>query len=219
MSRNSSLRLCLAVIITATILSLAPLGQSQDSHPQSVAEAARRAREQKKAAAKQPAPVITNDTLKPAPASDQASNTPAPSAEASSAPASLPAAQPAGGSSSAPDNSAAPAGPPASAASSGTPDQKTKDSPELAAMKQQLAEAQKALDLLQRDLALQQDTYISNPDHAHDIAGKAKLDAMLQQIAGSQQTVDALKAQLAALLASTPSGSANPRPPTTPPQP
>jgi uncharacterized coiled-coil protein SlyX len=86
-------------------------------------------------------------------------------------------------------------------------------------MKQQLAEAQKALDFLQRDLALQQDTYISNPDHAHDIPGKAKLDAMLQQIAGSQQTVDALKAQLAALLASTPSGSANPRPPTTPPQP
>jgi len=85
-------------------------------------------------------------------------------------------------------------------------------------MKLQLAEAQKALDLLQRDLALQQDTYISNPDHARDIAGKAKLDAMLQQIAGSQQTVDALKAQLAALLASTPSGSTTPPPP-TPPQP
>jgi uncharacterized coiled-coil protein SlyX len=193
--------------MTATVLSLAPLGQSQDSATQSVAEAARRAREQKKSAAKQPAPVITNDTLKPAPASDQANNTPAPT----------PAAQPDANSSSAPDHSATPAGQPAPASGDAT-DQKAKDSSEVAAMKQQLAEAQKALDLLQRNLALQQDTYISNPDHAHDIAGKAKLDEMLQQIAGSQQTVDALKAQLAALLAST-SGGTTPPPPTTPPQP
>jgi type I restriction-modification system DNA methylase subunit len=84
-------------------------------------------------------------------------------------------------------------------------------------MKQQLAEAQKALDLLQRDLSLQQDTYISNPDHAHDTAGKAKLDAMLQQIAGNQQTVDALKAQLAALLASASSKAPAPTP-AAPPQ-
>jgi hypothetical protein len=208
MLRSSSLRLCLAVITTTTTLSLAPLGRSQDSGTQSVAEAARRTREEKKAAAKQPAPVITNDTLKPAPSSDQAGNMAVPG----------PAAQPAPGSSSAPDQSAAPAGQPASAVNGEAADQKTKDSSEAAAMKLQLAEAQKALDLLQRDLALQQDTYISNPDHARDIAGKAKLDAMLQQIAGSQQTVDALKAQLAALLASTPSGSTTPPPP-TPPQP
>lgn len=214
MLRSSSLRLCLAVITTTTTLSLAPLGRSQDSGTQSVAEAARRTREQKKAAAKQPAPVITNDTLKPAPSSDQAGNTAVPGSAAQPAPA----AQPATGSSSAPDQSAAPAGQPASAVNGEATDQKTKDSSEVAAMKLQLAEAQKALDLLQRDLALQQDTYISNPDHARDIAGKAKLDAMLQQIAGSQQTVDALKAQLAALLASTPSGSTTPPPP-TPPQP
>ncbi len=215
MSRNISLRLATAVLIAAAVLPVYSRAQSQDSQTQSVADAARRARAQKKAAEKQPSPVITNDTLKPsAPAGS-------PSSEATPAPAPAPAAQPAAGSSSAPDASAAPA--PAEQPAPGSPatnadakDQKAKDSAEVAAMKQQLAEAQKALDLLQRDAALQQDTYISNPDHAHDTAGKAKLEAMLQQIAGSQQAVDALKAQLAALLASA-AGTA-PSSSTPPPQ-
>lgn len=219
MSRHISLRLAIAVLIAAPIFPLTALGQSQDSQTQSVAEAARRAREQKKAAAKQPAPVITDDTLKPAASAPaQPSSMPAPtqSPDAAPTPPPAPAAQPAPDSSSAPDASAAPAPaePPAPAANAADSDQKPKDSAELAALKQQVADAQKGLELLQRELALQQDTYISNPDHARDTAGKAKLDAMLAQMTDKQQALDALKTQLAALQQSV--GSTAPAPPPQP---
>jgi hypothetical protein len=210
MSPCISLRLAIAAILAAAVLPLTALAHSQDSPAPSVAEAARRAREQKKAAAKQPAPVITDDTLKPA--------APAPSPEAAPAAPPAPAAQPAADSSGAPDASAAPApaGQPASAANAGDTDQKAKDSAELATLKQQVADAQKGLALLERELALQQDTYFSNPDHSHDLAGKAKLDAMLEQITDKQQAVDALKTQLAALQAL--SGTTAPAAPIAPPQ-
>jgi hypothetical protein len=220
MSRRVSLRLAIAAIFAAAVLPLTTLGQSQDSPAQSVADAARRAREQKKAAAKQPAPVITDDTLKPAAPAAQAANAPTPpqSPEAAPAPPRAPTAQPAADSSGAPDASAAPApaGQPAPAADAGDTDQKAKDAAEVATLKQQIAEAQKDLDLLQRELGLQQDTYFSNPDHSHDPAGKAKLDAMLEQITDKHQAVDALKRQLAALPGS--SAVAAPPAPTAPPQ-
>ncbi len=214
MSRCISLRLAIAAILAAAVLPLTAIAQSQDSPAQSVADAARRAREKKKAAEKQPAPVITDDTLKRSAPTPQEANAPAP-APSEATPTPAPVTQPVADSSSAPDTSAAPspAGQPAPARE---PDQKAKDSAELAAMKQQVADAQKGLELLQRELALQQDTYISNPDHSHDLAGKAKLDAMLQQITDKQQAVDALKSQLAALQQSV--GSAAPAPPTAPPQ-
>lgn len=220
MSHRTALRLALAVLIAAPAFPLLAFAQSQgapsqDSQSQSVADAARRAREQKKAAAKQPAPVITDDTLKRSAPAEQPANAPAPapSSEAAPAAAPVPAAHPPADSSSAPDASAAPvpAGQPAPAAEA---EKKAKDSAELTALKKQLAEAQKGLELLQRDLSLQQDTYISNPDHSHDIDGKAKLDAMLQQITGKQQAVDALKAQLAALQSAA--SSAPPTPPNPP---
>jgi hypothetical protein len=220
MSRRISLRLAIAAILAAAVLPWTALAQSQDPPAPSVADAARRAREQKKAAAKQPAPVITDDTLKPATPAPQAANAPAPAPAQSSeaGPAKPPAAQPAAGSSGAPEASAAPAsaGPPAPAADAADTDQKTKDSAELAALQQQVADAQKGLELLQRELALQQDTYFSNPDHSHDLAGKTKLDATLEQITDKQQAVDALKSQLAALQAS--SGTTAPPAPTAPPQ-
>lgn len=220
MSRCISLRLAIAAILAAAVLPWTAPAQSQDSPTPSVAEAARRAREQKKAAAKQPAPVITDDTLKPTAPAPQAANAPAPAPSPAAAPANppAPAAQTAADSSGAPDASAAaaPAGQPAPAANPGDADQKAKDSAELAALKLQVAEAQKDLELLQRELALQQDTYISNPDHSHDLAGKAKLEAMLEQITDKRQAVDALKTQLAALIAS--SGTTAPPPPTAPPQ-
>ena len=221
MSRCISMRLAVAAIFAAAVLPLTALAQSQDSPPQSVADAARRAREQKKAAAKQPAPVITDDTLKPAAPAAQAANAPAPapSSEAAPAPGPAPAAQPAADSSGAPEASAAPAaaGQPVPAANAGDTDQKAKDSAELAALQQQVADAQKGLELLERELALQQDSYFSNPDHSHDLAGKAKLEAMLEQITDKQQAVDALKTQLAALQAS--SGTTAPAAPIAPPQP
>jgi hypothetical protein len=217
MQRRISLRLAIAAILAAAVLPSTALAQSQDSSAQSVADAARRAREQKKAAAKQPAPVITDDTLKRSAPASQENNAPAPAPSSEAAPPSAPApaAQPAADSSRAPDASAAPA-PAVQPAPAGDTDQKAKDSAELAALKQRVADAQKALDLVQRELALQQDTYISNPDHSHDLAGKAKLDAMLQQVTDKQQAVDALKSQLAALQASL--GSTAPAAPTAPPQ-
>jgi uncharacterized coiled-coil protein SlyX len=212
MSRCISVRLALAALIAAAALPLSSLAQSQDSQTQSVADAARRAREQKKAADKQPAPVITNDTLKPAaPAS-------APSPDA--APASAPSSQPAAEGSKAPAPGAA-ASATADQSAPGLPaadgDQKPKDSAEVAAQKQQLAEAQKELDLLQRELALEQDNVYSKPNSASDTAGKAKLDDLTQQLAGKQQTVETLKARLEALLGSA--GAAAPAKPPAPPQP
>ena len=87
----------------------------------------------------------------------------------------------------------------------------------MAAQKQQLAEAQKELDLLQRELSLEQDNVYSKPNSASDTAGKAKLDDLTQQLAGKQQTVETLKARLEALLGSA--GTAAPAKPPTPPQP
>jgi hypothetical protein len=219
MQRRISLRLAIAAILAAAVLPLTALAQSQDPPAQSVADAARRAREKKKAADKQPAPVITDDTLRRSAPAPQEANAPAPapapSSEAAPASTPAPAAQPAADSSSAADATAAPA-PAGQSAPAANTDQKAKDSAELAALKQQVAEAQKGLELLQREFALQQDSYISNPDHSHDLAGKAKLDAMLQQVTDKQQAVNALKSQLAALQAS--SGSTAPAAPTAPPQ-
>lgn len=208
MSRCISLRLALAALIAAAGLPLSAYAQSQDTQSQSVADAARRAREQKKAADKQPAPVITNDTLKPA--------APAPSPDAAPAPGSP--AQPAADATNAQATSSAPA--PAGQPSPGSPvadaDPKSKDSVEVAAQKQQLAEAQKELDLLQRELTLEQDNVYSKPNSASDAAGKAKLDDLTQQLAGKQQSVETLKARLEALLGSA--GTAAPAKPSTPPQ-
>src|ERR1700693_5992949 len=110
MSRCISLRLAIAAMLAAAVLPWTALAQSQDAPSQSVADAARRAREQKKAAAKQPAPVITDDTLKPAAPAPPAANAPAPaqSPEAAAANPPAPAAQPAADSSGAPHASAAP---------------------------------------------------------------------------------------------------------------
>lgn len=207
MSHRISLRLAVAALIAAAAVPLATRAQSQDSQPQSVADAARRAREQKKAAAKQPAPVITDDTLKPS----------APAAQAANAPAA--AAQPAADSTSAPDAGAAkaPAGQSAPASAAGDADQKAKASAELVALKKQLAEAQKNLELVQRELGLEQDNVYSKPNYASDTAGKGKLDDLKQQITDKQQSVEALKTRLAALLDSM--GSAAPPAPAPPPQP
>jgi len=213
MSYRISLRLAVAILTGATLFPLTVLGQSQDQP--SVADAARRAREQKKAAAKQPAPVITDDTLKRSAPSDQDASAPAAQQPSEAASGSAQASQPSPNSASAPNGNAAAAPGEKPAAPGADADQKTQASAELAALKLQVADAQKGLELVQRELALQQDTYFSNPDHARDIAGKAKLDGTQQQVADKQQEVNDLKARLAALQAS---GSAPPAAPAAPPQ-
>lgn len=168
MPSRIDLRLALATILAAGLSAPAVLAQSNDS--QSVAEAARRAREQKKAATKA-GKVFTDDDVKHAPES-----------EAAQAP-----------------GAAAPGLQSTGAGASGEPASKDEKAKQIAALKEQIKQAQSDLSLIQREQALQQDTYYSNPDYIHDIAGKAKLDGIKQQVADKQEALDKLKTRLAEL--------------------
>jgi Tfp pilus assembly protein PilO len=189
MSRFISPRLTVAALIAVAVVPVALPAQSQDSQSQSVAEAARRAKEKKKTSTK-PAQVITEDNLKPATPDMQPTSASAPvqTPDASGKPAAQPA----------PGDAKAPAGGPASAASKDS-DQKAKSLAELARLKQQLADGQKDLDILQRELVLEQDNVYSKTNYQADTAGKAKLDDIKQQISDKQQTVEDLKTRVAAL--------------------
>ena len=57
-----------------------------------------------------------------------------------------------------------------------------------------------ALDLLKRKLALDSDAFYSNPDHARDTGGKAKLDDLQNSIDEKQVSVEDLKNKLADLM-------------------
>jgi glucose/arabinose dehydrogenase len=187
-----SLRLALSAILAAVFLPAMVHAQSQDF--QSVAEAARRSREQKKAQAK-PARVITEDDVKPAIPADTA---PSPAGVTNAPAATAPAAPTPAGSSTTPDSK----------------DEKApKESKEVTALKDQIKQVQNDLDLLQREQSLEQDSYFSNPDYVHNTAGKAKLDALKQQVSDKQQELDGLKARLAELQASQASSTTTPRKP------
>ncbi len=184
----SSLRLTLAMVAACVLLPCGTLAHPQDAksqRDQSVAEAARKAREQKKKAGK-PARVIDEDALKPSPGP---TNPP----DLQTAKASEPAVR-----------GEAPAAPPASeAASTEQKNDQKEDAKRLAAdvakAKEKLADLQKQEDLLERQLVLDRETVYSNPDSANDAAGKARLDALQQQITDKLQAVSDAKAHLAEL--------------------
>lgn len=188
-------------------------GQSQDqstsdSQSQSVAEAARRSREQAKNATK-PSKVVSDDDL------DRKNVKPGAQGLTVDAPAKLETQPPTPGTVAA-----------AETATPSTTDPATtpapSDDPEIAKLKDSVADAEKDADLLKRELALDQDTYLSNADHEHDTAGKAKLDGLQQQINDKQQDIDRLKTRLAALqeLHHTPPPPAKPsNQPAAPPAP
>jgi len=184
------LRLALPAVLFALLLPAATFPQSQDT--QSVAEAARRAREQKKTAAK-PVKVITEDDVKPA----------VPDAATASPTSGFPI-----------PSSGGAANPPAA---DGAKDQK--DSQEVVQLKEQLKQAQNDLDLMQRELALAQDTYFSNPDYIHNTAGKAKLDAQKQQVGDKQEEVARLKARILELQPPQDTTATPPPAPAAPPKP
>lgn len=185
MSKTNCLRWVMPLVVVGALSPVTFAAQSQDSQTQSVAEAARKAREQKKNSAK-PVPVITEDTLKPPSQAEKAVEA-AGDAQAGANPA----------------GAAAPGA--AAKAATKTDSQKADDEKkkqakaELEALKQQLASAKKSLDLLQRELALDQDTFLSNPYHDRDTAGKAKLDGLKQQISDKQQQIDVLNTRISAL--------------------
>lgn len=162
-----------ALFAGAAIFAL-PLA-AQTSQDSSVAEAARRSRAQHQAATK-PATVITNDTLKPAPADDARkpdSEQPQPAAAGSA--------------------STAPATPPVSPADA------AKKKQQIEALKQQIAEKQNEVDLQRREVSLENDSYYSKPDFSNDKAGKEKLDAMQEDLKQKQDELAKLKAKFADL--------------------
>lgn len=184
------LRLGLPVVLAATLFSGAATAQSQDT--QSVAAAARRAREQKKTAAK-PARVFTDDDIKPAtPTASEAAPAQTPTAADTSNPPAAPAST-------------------GSAAAPGPKDEKA--AKELAEVKALIKEIQSDIDLLQREQSLEQDSYFSNPGYSRDTTGKAKLDALKQQVSDKQLDLEKLKARLSALQPATDTSA------TTPPKP
>ncbi len=169
------------------------LAQSQDDSAQSVAEAARRAREKKKAGVK-PVKTLTDDDLPPAPPAGSA----AASAAAKAAKTDDSAAPPA----------AAATAKPADAAS--VEKAKLEHAANVAALdraKKSLAQSEGELDVMQRKAKLDSDDYYSKPDFSSDSDGKAKLDAEAQEITTKQEDIETLKARIAELQAAVDAGA------------
>lgn len=186
----SSLRMIAALLGAGFCLSMATVAQSQDSSQPSssdasVADAARRKRDEKKNAAKS-TKVITDDDLdrhefKPVKGGFNVGVAPQletgpPSAEAVAADESADLAS---------DEEA-------------QKEAAAQDS-DIAKLKSQLAQGEKDLDVLRRQFALDQDSYLSNADYAHDTAGKSNLDNEKQQINDKREENERLKTRLAAL--------------------
>ena len=194
MSRYIALRFALRTLAVAGFLANAAIALPQDS--QSVAEAARQARAQKKNSEKR-AKVITDETLDVKKGDVQSA-----AAEQLRMPGSSETQAPPA------DNSANTAS--SAAQGSDRAKQDEKAAKERAALRERIKETLSDLDLLQREQALQRDTYYSNPDYTHDTGGKAKLDGLKEHIADKQQELDRLKARLAELGPATDNSSATP---------
>ncbi|MGH9745275.1 MAG: hypothetical protein ACRD59_04100 [Candidatus Acidiferrales bacterium] len=198
------------------ILLLLPL-HSASARPQqqgdsSIADAARRTREQKKEQPKS-AKVWDNDTIpkKPGDVSvigpsaaapdDSAAAAPAGAADGSTAPADANAAPPAAQPAPAADSDGADKSEPSKAAAELAAIQT-----DLAAAKSNLQTAKTDLDVLQRKFTLDSQTYYSKPNYVADKDGgaridaeKADVDAKQQEVADAQMKVDQLEAKLAAV--------------------
>lgn len=72
------------------------------------------------------------------------------------------------------------------------------DSPQDAEIQAKIDTAEQQLNSLQRELALDQDTYYSKPNYTEDTTRKAKLDAKLEQKRSLESEIERLKGELAA---------------------
>jgi hypothetical protein len=177
----------LSLIPAAALLATPVTARPQDaqaSPQESVAEAARRAREQKKNSKQ--ARVITEDELsrnaRPNEAVNVIGSEPKPGTQA-------------------PTSSQTPTPSAAVAPRKGSDTDRAagKLTEQITQLKEQIASAQKDLDFLQRQLTLDSEAFYSQTDFARDTSGQAKLDNEKQQIHDKQQEIDSLKSQLAAL--------------------
>ncbi len=204
MLRCIHLRFAVPLVLATTLLPAAAFAQSQDS--QSVAEAARRARAQKKSTEKPPK-VITDETLDVKKGDVQNATAEQPripgTPETQAQPAAGAAASAQGG---APSDASA-AQPPKSASEDARAALK-----ERVVLKEKIKEAQSDLDLQQREYKLDEESFYSTPDYSKNTSGKEKLDAMKQQISDKQQELDKLKARLAALPPAQESPATPPKP-------
>jgi len=180
--------------------------QSQGDTSQSVADAARRAREQKKNAAK-PVKTLTNDDLPVATVAE------ANATEVSRQPNEAKADAAASAATAAADANEVKAQENGEKAKQ----KKAEDRAALERAKKELATALGELDVMQRRAALDSDSYYSQTGFANDKAGKANLDAAAQQIAGKKQTVEALQAKVAELQTAIGEGPAAESDKNTPP--
>jgi len=172
MLRKTALRLA-ALFLVAPAFPVCYLAAQETQDAPSVAEAARRAREKKEAASK-PATVLTNDTM------------PANSAPDANAPAAANAP-----SATAPSGSTA-----SSEGQSGASPDTPETRKEIEALEKEIADKQASVDLLRRELGLEQDNYYSKQDYQRDTAGKQKLDALQSDLKAAQDELAALKAKL-----------------------
>jgi len=184
---------------------------AQSSQTPSVAEAARQAKAQKNGAAK-PAVVITDDTFAPGGTTNTIGGAPPVAKPGNTADGS-----PAG------TNSGAPAvGDAASTANGGgeTKSEKAgqetgkdeKEDAHITALKQEVADLEKEVDVSKRELALDNDTYYSKTDYASDKDGKAKLDAVVEELKQKQDDVAKLKAKLLEELSKSGGDTTAPKP-------
>ena len=167
---------------------------SQTQQDQSIADAARRSREQKKYAKRQ-ARVISNEDL------DMEYFKPGQEGLYLGAPARLNTEAPRASAvaSEATDQSSGSANIEAQAKDDKASQEAAAEGAQIAKLKEQIAEAENQLKWQRRELALDQDSVYSNPNYTDYKTGKAKLDSEQQRINDKQQETEGLKAQLAAL--------------------
>jgi valyl-tRNA synthetase len=185
----------IATLLGAVIsLPVAALAQAQDaqsrqsaSQDSSVADAARRNRDKKKSPSNPPksAKVITDDDL------DRRNFSPGQEGLNVGSPPKLETEPP--------SPQAVAAAEASDKAEQGSVKEAGEQDAEIARLKERTKDAEKDLELARRQAALDQDSFLSQPDYAHDAAGKAKLESEKQQINDKQQEVERLKTRLAAL--------------------
>ena len=187
-------RVCVSAILLAACLAGMPSARAQGDQEQSVAEAARKAREQKKTTTK-PSTVITNDTLKPAtPETVQQAPARAESAPGTEATATTEAT--AKSDATAASGSTADEAKKAQPAKGPSEEEIAKKKAKIEALKQEIADKTNEADVQQRALALANESYYSRPDFSKDPDGKAKLDAMQSDLVQKQDQLAQLKAKL-----------------------
>src|SRR5258708_3414150 len=181
----------IATLLGAVIsLPAAALAQAQDAQSQEdspVADAGRRTRDKKKSPSNPPrsAKVITDDDL------DRRNFSPGQEGLNVGSPPKLETEPP--------SPQAVAAAEASDKAEQGWVKEAGEKDAEIARLKERTKDAEKDLELAWRQAALDQDSFLSQPDYAHDAAGKAKLESEKQQINDKQQEVERLKTRLAAL--------------------